>query len=35
MAIKNEALEFTTRGKNEGEVQVKFLAGVEHYDKVV
>ena len=26
--LKNEALEFTTKGRKEGEVQVKFLVGV-------
>ena len=33
--LKNQALEFTTKGKKEGEVQVKFLVGVGHNAGVV
>ena len=33
--LKNEALEFTTKGKKEDEVQVKFLVGVGHNAGVV
>ena len=33
--LKNETLEFTTKGKKEGEVQVKFLVGVGHNAGVV
>ena len=33
--LKNEELEFTTKGKKEGEVQVKFLVGIGHNSRVV